>query len=148
MDWWHGDAPLHLSFPTLFSYCSNQEISIRELSLCNWDLGFRHSLSPVELASWQDLSALFPTLSEADDGLLWPHTTSGKFSVKSLYSTLVQGHHSSKFKGVWKARVPPKIKAFLWQAIRKRLLASDQIIKWHGTTIVSCCLCGRTEQRH
>lgn len=69
LDWWHGDAPLAASFPILFSYCSNLQISISELSANNWDLGFRRALSPEELDQWQQLAALFPLLSEEADAV-------------------------------------------------------------------------------
>lgn len=60
--------------------------------------------------------------------MVWPHNTSGKFSVKSPYSRLVQGRSSSKLQGMWRAHIPLKIKIFLWQAIRRRLPSSDQIL--------------------
>ena len=60
LDWWTRDAPLASSFPVLFSYCSHPEISISELSLNGWDLGFWRSLSLEELGDWHRLAALFP----------------------------------------------------------------------------------------
>ena len=69
LDWWCGDSHLSVSFPTLFSYCPNPDISIAELSVNNWDLDFRRSLYPIEFEEWHRLSALFPTLSE--NGTRW-----------------------------------------------------------------------------
>ena len=83
-DWWCGDAPLATQFPVLFSYCPKPDISIAEMADNNWDLAFLRSLSPEELDDWQSLSALFPVLSEAPDSVVWPHSSSGRFSVKSL----------------------------------------------------------------
>lgn len=97
LDWWHGDGPLSSSFPVLFSYCSNPETSISDLAGNNWDLGLRRSLSPVELEDWQRLAAIFPVLSGGEDTVLWPHTSSGKFSVKSLYVRLSAGSPSLRF---------------------------------------------------
>ena len=48
LDWWCGDSTLFVSFPTLFSYCPNPDISIAELSANSWDLAFRRSLSLEE----------------------------------------------------------------------------------------------------
>lgn len=145
LDWWSGDSPLASSFPVLFSYCSNPDISISELSANEWDLGLRRSLSPVELDDWHRLAALFPTLSEEDDSVVWPHVASGKFSVKSLYSRLISGTPTSKFKNVWAAKVPPKIKIFLWQAFRGRLPSADQFRIRNGPGTVSCALCSQLE---
>ena len=49
LDWWCGDSTLAVAFPVLFSYCSDPEISIFELSLNNRDLDLRRTLSPEEL---------------------------------------------------------------------------------------------------
>ena len=118
LDWWVGDTTLAVAFPTLFSYCSAPEISIFELSVHNWDLDFRRSLSPAELDDWQRLTACFPLLSEEDDSVVWPYSSSGHFSVKSAYAKLSSGAHTVKFKDIWLVRIPPKIKIFMWQAFR------------------------------
>uniref|UniRef100_M8C7Z5 Reverse transcriptase zinc-binding domain-containing protein n=1 Tax=Aegilops tauschii TaxID=37682 RepID=M8C7Z5_AEGTA len=107
-----------------------------------WNLAFRRSLSPVEFEDWQRLTALFPTLSTVRDSVLWPLSASGRFSVKSLYSKLVGGTPTSRFSQVWKARIPPKIKIFLWQAFRGRLPSADQIRKRNGPGSQFCALCG------
>ena len=91
LDWWCGDSTLVVAFPTLFSYCSTPMISIFELSRNNWDLAFRISLSPVELDVWHRLAALFPLLLEEEDYVVWHHSASGRFSVKSLYSRPISG---------------------------------------------------------
>ena len=113
LDWWCGDAPLSMRFPVLFSYCPNLNISIAEVLANNWDLAFRRSLSPEELEHWQSLSAYFPSLSEAPDSVVWPHSSSGRFSVKSLYTRLIGGAPSNRFSSIWHYRVPLKIKIFL-----------------------------------
>ena len=144
-DWWCGDAPLATQFPVLFSYCPKPDISIAEVADNNWDLAFRRSLSPEELEDWQNLSALFPVLSEVPDSVVWPHSSSDRFSVKSLYSRLIGGTPSNRFSNIWKSKVPPKIKIFLWQAFRGRLPAADQIRKRNGPGSSFCHLCGALE---
>ena len=113
LDWWVGDSTLVMAFSVLFSYCSDPEISIFELSVNNWDLALRRSLSPIELEDWHHLTAFFPVLSDEEDMVVWPHSSSGRFSVKSAYAKLISGSHTSKFKCIWKARIPPKIKIFM-----------------------------------
>ena len=145
LDWWCGDSPLSVTFPTLFSYCSDPNISIAKLASQGWNLAFRRSLSPVEFEDWQRLTALFPTLSTVRDSVLWPLSASGHFSVKSLYSKLVGGTPTNRFSQIWKARIPPKIKIFLWQAFRGRLPSADQIRKRNGPGSQFCALCGDVE---
>ena len=111
----------------------------------NWDLAFRRALSPEELEDWQSLSALFPVLSESADSVVWPHSASGRFTAKSLYSRLIGGTPSTRFSCVWKSKVPPKIKIFLWQAFLGRLPAADQIKKRNGPGSEFCHLCGALE---
>ena len=129
LDWWVGDTTLAVAYPTLFSFCADPEISISELSDLGWVLDFRRTLSPVELDDWQRLTTCFPLLSEEDDSVVWPLSALGRFSVKSAYSKLVSGARTAKFKDIWPARIPPKIKIFLWQAFRRKLPATDQIRK-------------------
>lgn len=145
LDWRFGDGPLCSLFPVLFSFCGNPAISIFDLANNNWDLGFRRSLSPEELEDWHCLVAIFPALSETSDSVTWPHTSSGNFSVKSLYLHLVSGSSSSKFKGVWHAHIPLKIKIFLCQAIRCKLPVVDQIRKRNDRALALCSLCSRPE---
>ena len=145
LDWWVGDSTLVVAFPVLFSYCDDTEVSIFELSARGWVLDFRRSLSPEELEDWQRLTACFPLLSEEEDAVVWPLSSSGRFSVKSAYSKLIPGGRPVKFKHVWSARIPPKIKIFLWQAVRSKLPAADQIKKRNGPGSDRCVLCGALE---
>lgn len=48
-------------------------VSIHDLAVSNWNLGFRRALSPAELEDWHRLAATFPTLSETSDTVVWPH---------------------------------------------------------------------------
>lgn len=77
--------------------------------------------------------------------MVWPLTASGSFSVKSLYAKLISGSVASKFKDVWRARIPLNIKKKMWQAIRGRLPAADQIRKRNGPASELCALCGGHE---
>lgn len=139
-DLWHPSGRLDALFPTLFSFCSDPDISIAELAAKDWDLGLRRTLSPDELVDWQRLVAMLPSLSKDEDEVSWTLTASSKFSVKSLYSALVGGRPTNRFSPVWRARVPPKGKMFLWQAFRGKLPASDQILKRYGISSDACCM--------
>ncbi|KAK1648684.1 hypothetical protein QYE76_066489 [Lolium multiflorum] len=67
------------------------------------------------------------------------------FSAKSVYYGLTQGASVSHFRDVWRARVPPKIKVFLWQLIWGKLPSSEQVAKRHGPSNGRCSLCGEME---
>jgi hypothetical protein len=49
------------------------------------------------------------------------------------------------FKDVWKMRIPPKIRIFLWQLIQGKLPCSEQVAKWRGPSNGLCSLCGEVE---
>lgn len=133
-------------FSVLFSFCGNPSIFVADLAFNNWDLGFRCSLSPVELEDRHCLAAFFPTLSEISDTVTWLHSSSRKLSVKSLYLRLkVSGSPSSRFKDMWRARITLNIKIFLCQAIRGKLPVNDQIRKRNGRASSLCSLCSRDE---
>lgn len=103
-------------------------------------------LSPEELENWHRLATIFPTLSESADSVIRPHhTASGCFTVKSLYSRLIEGSATTKFRDVWRPRVPLKIKIFMWQAICDRLPAADQLRKRNGPDSDLCVLCDALE---
>ena len=85
---------------------------------------------------------LLPLLSEEEDSVVWPHSSSGRFLVKSAYSKLIAGTRTDKFKYIWSARIPPKIKIFLWQAHCRKLPAADQIKKRNGPGSDFFQLCG------
>lgn len=84
-------------------------------------------------------------LSESADSVTWRHSLSGHFSVKSLYHKMLRGLALMRFNGVWKARVPLKVRIFMWQAMRGRLWAADQIRKRNGPGSEFCSLCGLVE---
>lgn len=134
-----------MSSRPFFSFVAVPSISSAELAARQWDLGFHRVLSPAELDDWHHLVAILPVPSESPDVVSWPHSVSGHFSVKSCYRALSVGSTVTRFKDLWAARVPPKVKIFMWQAIHGRLPAADQIKKRHGHGSGCCSLCDNIE---
>lgn len=77
--------------------------------------------------------------------MVWPHSSPGRFSVKSLDCKLIVGTPSTKFRQICCACIPPKIKILPWQAFRDRLPAADQIRKRNGPGSDRCALCDALE---
>lgn len=67
---------------------------------------------------------------------------SGKFTVNSVYRELSRGHVPMAATGLWKAKIPLKIKVFLWQLCQDRLPTSINIAKRNGPAFGPCALCG------
>ncbi|XP_071683729.1 uncharacterized protein [Lolium perenne] len=147
-DHWTGEEALSVRYPRLFQICADPEISIeRAYEGDGWRIFFRRSFGQEETTLWQqlvqDLEDVVP--SEGGDKVLWKLEASGRFSVKSLYNSLVQGPVSPLGSAIWKGRIPTKIKIFLWQMSRGRLPSNDQILKRRGPSDGLCALCGLPE---
>jgi hypothetical protein len=60
-------------------------------------------------------------------------------SVKSVYEHLTKEDRGNSFKMVWKAKIPAKIKTFMWLVEQDAILTKDNMLKrnWHGKA--NCC---------
>jgi hypothetical protein len=52
--------------------------------------------------------------SDENNQVLWKWSPSKVFGVKSVYEHLTQNGNGPDFKRVWKAKLPVKIKTFMW----------------------------------
>ena len=80
-----------------------------------------------------------------DDQVKWSLTKNGIFSVKSLYRELTLNSIGYPHKFMWKAKIPLKIKIFLWLTLRKSILTKDNLLRrgWKGNSL--CHFCGNLE---
>ena len=110
-------------------------------------INFRRELIGPELADWDRLLTLLADarLSESADLISWRLASSGKFSVKSMYRELCHGQIPAAATGLWKAKIPLKIKVFLWQLCQDRLPTSINLAKRNGPASGPCALCGVPE---
>jgi hypothetical protein len=69
-----------------------------------------------------------------EDCVGWKLGKNSKFSVKSTYNALTSNDSSLNFKNMWKGKIPPKIKIFLWLVENDAILTKDNIVKrnWKG----------------
>ena len=69
-----------------------------------------------KLIEWRKLVAQVSHvgLVEGSDFFKWNLTTSGLYSVRSLYLHLIDTHPPFHHKKLWKLKIPLKIKIFLW----------------------------------
>jgi hypothetical protein len=84
-------------------------------------------------------------LNDEKDTFVWGLTTSGAFTVKSMYLDMLDDDTKYLKKYIWKMKVPLKIKVFMWFLHRKVILTKDNLIKrnWNGQE--SCCFCDNKE---
>jgi hypothetical protein len=56
------------------------------------------------------------------DEVYWKWTPSKKFTVKSMYEHQTRDDCGPKFKRIWKAKIPEKVKTFMWLVEQKAIL--------------------------
>ncbi|RVW53588.1 hypothetical protein CK203_068938 [Vitis vinifera] len=121
-DIWCGDKPLCVSFPSLFALAVFKDAWVKDV----WR-------KRIQLA--------------VDDRVIWRETKCGKFSVKSLYKSLVSGHPASfPSSAIWKVSVQPRVSSFGWEATWGKALTLDQLQKRGWAVVNRCYLCQRHKE--
>jgi hypothetical protein len=91
-----------------------RRISVGEYNRC---LNLLNELQDINLSSDQDY-------------VFWALESNKIFSTKSLYRFLIDSGVASKMAGyIWKAKLPMKIKIFLWQIFNNKLQVARSLIK-------------------
>lgn len=149
IDVWIGECPLKITYDNIFKICEQQNATIREIfDGSNWNLTFRRNYGPREMMEWdellQDLKDV--RLKDEPDNIRWMLESSGKYTVRSLYKHLLNpGARYSAMTGFWEAKIPLKVKVFLWLLNKDIIQATEQLKKknWKGSD--RCKMCGLTE---
>lgn len=144
LDYWVANQPLRQQFPSLFAISDQPSISMA-LAVADGgsSLSFRRLFGPDETPEWNLLVGIIAgtVLSNLPVATAWRLAPLGIFSTKSLYDRLAAGHGPEELTEIWKARLPPNIKIFLWQLVRGRLPSGGQVQKRHGPGSGMCPLC-------
>nr|POF23153.1 putative ribonuclease h protein [Quercus suber] len=105
---------------------------------------------PWEAESIKNMPVSFRTDS---DLLTWPWTADGGYSVKSAYQILANEALSSQagssnpeaskilWSGIWKLKVPNKVKHFMWRASNESLPTKFNLCARHVLPDNRCSLC-------
>ncbi|GKV38806.1 hypothetical protein SLEP1_g46676 [Rubroshorea leprosula] len=107
-----------------------------------------------QLRSWEEdlVRELLETFKIAhltqnkEDQWRWHLEPSRNYTTKSAYSQLLKGdtRPAGDFKRVWKAPIPPKVSAFCWQLLHRKLPTKDNLATrgiLTDTSSLSCCWC-------
>jgi hypothetical protein len=116
-DWWIGQKPLKHLFPGLYNLARRKGDSVAKvLSTTPLNISFRRALVGERLSEWLDLVALVVpvTLNENKDKFLWQLRKNGSFSTQALYRESMKSVRTGGKDSFWKAKLPLKIKIFLW----------------------------------
>ena len=114
------------------------------------NISFRRGLNDNKWAEWVHLCSrlISVNLSNEPDKSVWKLTDSGKFTTKSMYLDLMNGHTRYLHKYLWKVKIPLKIKIFMWFLNSKVLLTKDNLAKRRWTGSQKCCFCDTNETVH
>ena len=85
-------------------------------------------------------------LQQGEDIPIWVLDKSGNYTTRSMYRFLTFGGVvNSRMKKIWSARLPMKIKVFLWLAIEDRIQSGVALKhkSWKGDP--NCSLCTSPE---
>lgn len=92
-----------------------------------------------------------PLNRSGDDIRCWLLSKNGKFTVKEGYHIECNNFHPLPFQSdipdmklwnkIWKVRIPPKIRIFLWRAMRDFISSHANLKSHHVLTDPSCSFC-------
>jgi hypothetical protein len=148
-DSWLGDEPLMDQYPALYRIARNKSDTIAVvLETTPPNVSFTRNLIGVRLANWHVLQERLTGIQLTDDRdvFRWNLHDNGRFSVASMYKALLNSDcPATKFKSLWKMRIPLKTKIFSWYLRRGVILTKDNLARrnWQGN--MKCCFCHHDE---
>ncbi|KAJ4782142.1 RNA-directed DNA polymerase (reverse transcriptase)-related family protein [Rhynchospora pubera] len=79
------------------------------------------------------------------DTLLWCWTSDGSFSVSSIYNVISTGGKlNNNLSVLWKFKVPPSLKFFMFLVFNDKLLTQQQLLRRHLLSLQPrCILCNQ-----
>lgn len=131
LDVWMGECPLKVTFENSFKICDKQNETVPQLFLevC-WQFNFRRNFGPREMMEWDELQTCLSgvVLTEGQNKVRWELEKSGKFTMKSIYNHLLNtGVENAATKKIWQAKIPLKVKIFIWLLNKGRIQSVEQL---------------------
>jgi hypothetical protein len=121
----------------LYDLSLNQECHIYDIACAEWAVQFKIILPPILRDQWYELASKLNSISlnVCRDEVKWIWSPNLKFSVQSMYNQLNRSDESGpSFKYNWRAKVPQKIKIFMWLVAQGAILTKtkDNMIRKKG----------------
>lgn len=105
----------------------------------------QHRLSLREAASSQQQRLGNPheiQFTDQPDKLEWNWTAEASYNARSIYNLLVTGGRiKSKFAAIWKYKIPPKVRIFLFLLLHVKLLTREVMMRRQFHCQPSCEMC-------
>jgi hypothetical protein len=135
-----------VKYPSLYKIVRKKNMSVAKvLSTTPLNVSFRHALVGESWNKWLELvgNVLMVNLNDCKDAFIW--IANKNFSVRNMYNDIVLREGTPAMCWAWKAKIPLKIKIFLWYLRNGVVLTKDNLVKrrWKGCT--KCCFCAEQE---
>ena len=114
---WLGNNSLADEYPTLYNVVRHKNVRVANgLASVPLNIVFTRRIVGDKWTAWLHLVERITqvSLSDEPDVFRWSLTTTGTFTVKSLYADFLNGHTRFLWKYLWRLKIPLKIKIFLW----------------------------------
>ena len=133
---WLKSKPLCVLYPVLYDLCTDKGISVHQFILKHAQLHFSRWLPVTLFGPWVSLIDevySYPFENE-EDKISWKMHKSGGFSTRSVYDLMTSGDTGHPFSHIWKARIPHRIKIFMWLYENKAILTKENLLRrnWQG----------------
>jgi len=146
-DTWVCETPLKDKFPQLFQISNEPEITVAGAANVGWHMSFRRWLNEglqTQFRQLRDLLSSFAINSDKDKPK-WIWGNNGLFSVKSMYDQLCINEVGAQYNLIWKAKLPLKIKIWLWLIEHNAILTKDNLAKKNWSGDIHCLFCNEVE---
>lgn len=143
-DAWCGQVTFRDKFKDLFEICNDQNLTVAEAAAKQWNLSYKRWMNEDlqnQLRKMRDV-LMTVVLSPEQDKPVWQWGKNGNFTVKTMYEHLCRTQDGLPHKIIWKAKIPLKIKIFMWLVKQNAILTKDTLKRrnWKGdTNCVFCC---------
>jgi hypothetical protein len=147
-DVWLGNTSLANQYPSLYNIVRTKNILVADvLNQTLLNIRFNRVLIGDKWDAWIHLVSrlMNVNLNDEPDRFKWNLTTTGIFTVKSVYADIMNGHTVFLKKYLWKIKVPLKIRIFMWFLHKKVILNKDNLAKRRWTGCTKCVYCGLPE---
>jgi hypothetical protein len=135
-DTWLYSEPLSTTSPDLFKLCEQKDISVFHLVTGLVPVTFSRWLTDDLRTEWNKILAdvLNVQLESEPDTVCWKLEDKGFF----LLNLHIMRPY---YKNIWKEKIPPKIKIFLWLVANNTILTKDNMLKrkWQGDPLCYFC---------
>jgi hypothetical protein len=131
MDTWLGNQPLKDKFSALFNIVRRKQDSVtRVLASVPLKISFCPNLVGRNIRDWYRIVASIQdvNLQGERDAVVWALHSSGSFSVKSMYTALINNWVRVS-QDIWQIKIPTRIKIFLWYLKRGVILTKDNLAR-------------------